>query len=148
MEKERDKSEHISRRSPRGVIAIGIFLLFGAAIALLAGITLARPGTVLDRMWTLNPHAYKQLTLLGRSVGILFLVLSVGLGAAGIGWFRRRKWGWVLAVTIISIHILGDLVNALRGQVIQGSVGIVLAGALLLYMTRPYVRGTFDTEPN
>ncbi len=148
MEKERDEREQISRRSPRGVIAMGIFLLFAAAMALLAGITLASPGTVLDRMWTINPRAYKQLAPLGRSVGILFSVLSVGLGAAGIGWFRRRKWGWVLAVSIISIQILGDVVNALRGQVIEGSVGIVLAGALLLYMTRPYVRGMFETEPN
>jgi hypothetical protein len=131
----------------RGITAVGIFLLFGAAMALLAGITLVRPGTVLDSAWTLNPRAYKQLAPLGRTVGILFLVLSVGLGVAGIGWLRRRKWGWGLAVTIISTQILGDLVNALSGQFIQGSVGIVFAGALLLYMTRPYIRCMFATKP-
>lgn len=134
--------------SHRGIAAIGIFLLFGAAMALLAGITLVKPGTVLDCAWTLNPRAYKQLAPLGRTVGILFLVLSVGLGVAGIGWLRRRKWGWRLAVTIISTQVLGDLVNALRGQFIQGSVGIVLAGALLVYMTRPYMRGMFVTKPD
>ena len=133
---------------PRGIIVIGVFLLFGAAMALLAGITLVRTGTVLDYAWTLNPRAYKQLAPLGRPVGILLLVLAVGLGVAGIGWLRRRKWGWGLAVAIISTQVLGDLVNALRGEVIQGSVGIVLAGALLLYMTRPHVRRMFGTKRN
>ncbi len=48
--------------APRGVIAIGVFLVFGSAMALLAGITLVRPGTILDCVWALNPHAYSQLS--------------------------------------------------------------------------------------
>jgi len=133
---------------PRGMTAIGIFLLFGSATALLAGISLVRPGTTLDHLWALNPHAYKQLAPLGRTVGPLFLLLSALLGIAGTGWLRRRKWGWQLAVTIIAIQIVGDVVSALRGQVVPGSVGVVVAGALLLYMTRPYVRSVFVTKPN
>lgn len=120
--------------------------MFGAVMALFAGITLVRSGTALDSVWSLNPRAYKQLAPLGKTVGLLFLVLSVALGAAGIGWLRRHKWGWGLAMIIISIQVLGNLANALRGQVIQGSVGIVLAGALLLYMTRPHIRGMFDSD--
>ena len=127
--------------------AIGIFLLFGAAMALLAGIGLVRPGTALDHLWALNPRAHKQLAPLGRTAGTLFLLLSAALGIAGTGWLRRRKWGWNLAVTIIATQVLGDLVNTLRGQVVQGSVGVMVAGALLLYMTRPYVRSVFVTRP-
>jgi hypothetical protein len=132
----------------RGITAIGIFLSLGTAMALIAGITLARPGTTLDRLWTLNPQAYRQLAPLGKTVGALFLLLSAALGVASAGWLRRRKWGWLLAVTIISTQLLGDLVNTLRGQVIQGSVGIAVAGALLLYMTRPSVRSVFTAKPN
>ena len=130
----------------RGVIAIGVFLVFGSAMALLAGITLVRPGTILDCVWALNPHAYSQLSLAGKAVGVLFLLLSGALVIAGVGWLRRRKWGWALAVVIISTQVLGDLVNALRGQVLQGFIGVLLAGALLLYMTRPQVRVVF-TKP-
>jgi len=132
---------------PRGMTAIGIFLLFGAAMALLAGISLVRPGTALDHLWALNPRAYKRLAPLGTTVGTLFLLLSAVLGIAGTGWLQRRKWAWQLAVIVIATQVLGDFANTLRGQVIQGSVGVMVAGALLLYMTRPYVRSVFATRP-
>jgi hypothetical protein len=44
-----------------GFTAIGIFLFFGAIMASLAATTLLWRGTVLDRVWALNPMAYKQL---------------------------------------------------------------------------------------
>jgi hypothetical protein len=132
---------------PRGMIAIGIFLLFGAAMALLAGISVVKPGTPLDCLWALNPTAYKRLAPLGRPVGALFLLLSATLGSAGTGWLRRRKWGWQLAVAVVATQVLGNLVNASRGRVVEGSIGLVVAVALLLYMSRPHVRSVFVTKP-
>jgi len=84
--------------------------------------------------WALNPRAYKQLAPLGTTVGTLFLLLSAALGIAGTGWLRRRKWAWQLAVIIIATQVLEDLANTLRGHVVQGSVGVMVAGALLLYL--------------
>jgi hypothetical protein len=98
-------------RKARGFTAIGIFLFFGAAIASLAAITLLSPGTPLDGVWVLNPIAYKWFAPLGRTVGILFLLLGAALTTAGVGWFRRRLWGWGLAVVIIATQVVGDLVN-------------------------------------
>jgi hypothetical protein len=43
-----------TRKFPRGITAIGIFLLFGAVMACLAGISLTWGVTAFDRMWTLN----------------------------------------------------------------------------------------------
>src|SRR6202011_6247496 len=77
-----------------GFTAVGIFLFFGAIMASLAAITLLWRGTALDRLWVLNPTAYKQLAPLGGIVGIFFLVLRLALTTAGIGWFRPRLWGW------------------------------------------------------
>ncbi len=96
-------------KSPRGLTALGIFLCFGAAMACFAGTTLLWRGTVLDRAWKLNPTAYRQLAPLGVPAAILFFVLSAALLAAAIGWFRRRLWGWKLAVAIIAIQVVGDL---------------------------------------
>ena len=59
-----------------GFTAMGIFLFFGASMASLAAATLLWRGTALDRLWTLNPTAYKQLAPLGRIVGIFFLLLG------------------------------------------------------------------------
>jgi hypothetical protein len=53
----------------------------------LAATTLLWRGTALDRLWDLNPIAYKQLAPLGGAVRILFLLLGAALTAAGIGWF-------------------------------------------------------------
>jgi len=60
----------------RSFMAFGIFLFFGAVMAILASTTLLWQGTVLDRVWPLNPTAYKQLTALGGIVGIFFLCLT------------------------------------------------------------------------
>ena len=130
-------------RKARGFNAIGIFLFFGAVMAGLAAITLLWRGTPLDRLWVLNQMAYKRLVPMGRAVGILFLLLSGALTTAGIGWFRRRPWGWRLAVVIIATQVVGDLVNCVRGDLLRGGTGVIIAGALLLFLWRPKMRDSF-----
>ena len=134
-------AEHVdSHRSPGGFRAIGIFLLFGAAMAAYAGTTLIWRGTVLDKLWALNPRAYEQLAPLGRIVGLAFLLLSAALVAAAAGWFKRRIWGWGLATGVILTQVVGDLFNLLRGDFLRGGIGCVIAGSLLFYLLRPKVR--------
>jgi hypothetical protein len=123
--------------------AMGIFLLFGAVMASLAGTTLVWRGTALDNMWALNPRAYKELAPFGRAVGIPFLLLSFALAVVSIGWFKYRLWGWRLAVAIIATQVLGDLVNAFMGDVVRGSIGFPIAVAVLVYLLRSEIRSAF-----
>jgi hypothetical protein len=109
----------------------------------LAATTLLWRGTSLDRIWSLNPTAYRQIAPLGRIAGGLFLLLGLALAAAGIGWFRRRLWGWRLAVAIIAIQIVGDVTNCIRGDWLHGGIGVVVAGALWLFLLRPAVKRAF-----
>ena len=111
-----DMPAHISQF--RGFKAVGVFLLFGAAMASLAGATLVWPRTVLDRLWILNPRAYNQLSPLGKTAGIAFLSLGAALAVAGAGWLRRRFWGWALAVVIIATQALANLINVARGDLL------------------------------
>lgn len=129
--------------APSGFAAIGAFLFFGATMASLAAVSLVWRGTFLDRVWTLNPAAYRQLAPLGCIVGLLFLLLGMALAAAGIGWFRRRLWGWRLAVAIIATQVVGDIVNCIRGDWPHGGIGVVIAGALMLFLLRPIVKNAF-----
>jgi hypothetical protein len=124
-----------------GFTAMGIFFFFGATMASLAATTLIWRGTTLDRIWALNPAAYKQLAPQGSIVGFLFLLLA--LTTAGVGWLRHRLWGWRLAVAIIAVQILGDLVNCIRGDLLRGVTGVVIAGALLAFLLRRKTRETF-----
>jgi hypothetical protein len=127
--------------------AMGVFLLFGALMASLAGATLVWRGTALDRMWALNPRAFKELAPHGKIVGVPFLLLGAALAATGIGWLKHRLWGWRLAVVIIATQVLEDLFNVIQGQVVQGVAGITIACTLLFYMTRPSVLATFVVKP-
>ncbi len=133
----------LQTKSPKGVITVGIFLFFGAIMAALAGTTLVWQGTTLDRLWILNPRAYKELAPHEKAVGIPFLLLAVTLAVAGMGWFKHRLWGWRLAVGIIAVQVLGDLVNAFMGDLVAGGVGFIIAGTLLMYLLRPEVRAAF-----
>jgi hypothetical protein len=123
--------------------AIGVFLLFGAVMAFLAGTSLVWRGTALDRMWVLNPRAYTELAPFGKTVGFLFLLLAAVLVLAGVGWFERRRWGWQLAVVIVATQVLGDFVNIFLGHTLQGGIGVTIAGILLFYMARRNVRTNF-----
>jgi hypothetical protein len=109
----------------------------------LAGMTLVWRGTTLDRMWALNPTAYRKLAPLGGTVGPLFLLLSATMAITSVGWFKRRFWGWRLAVGIIATQAAGDFVNLVRGDFLRGGTGIAIASALLYYLMRPSVRTTF-----
>ena len=129
---------------PRGITTVGAFLFFGASMASLAGATLIWPGTSFDRVWALNPIAHRQLASLGRPIGILFLLLSATLAVAGTGWFKRRPWGWRLAVAVIATRVLGDLVNFFRGDWLRGGVGFSIATTLLVYLLRATVTAVFD----
>ena len=121
----------------------GCFLTFATIMSGLAGILLLFPGTRLDLMWELNPSAHEQLARFGALPGILFLCLSVILMATTVGWFRRRRWAWQLAVIVIAAQIFGDLFNVFSGRVGEGVLGVVIAGSLLFYLVRPNVRHSF-----
>jgi len=122
---------------------MGIFLLFGAVTASIAGTTLTLPGTPLDRTWSLNPRAYKELVPFAKVAGPGFLLLGCALALAAFGWFRRRLWGWRLAVVLIATQVTGDLFNLFRGHALEGIVGITVAGGLLFYLCGKRVRGAF-----
>lgn len=113
-------------------------------MASLAATTLTWPGTPLDTAWKLNPPAQVRLRPLGTTAGILFVTLAFALALAAIGWFRRRRWGWMLATIVIATQVLGDIVNAASGNLLQGLVGATIASALLFYLLRPAVRSAFS----
>jgi hypothetical protein len=128
---------------PTGFLPLGIFFYFGSVMAAFAAVTLLNPGTFLDAAWRLNPTGQAELSSLGKIIGVPFLMLSAALFAAGIGWFKRLRWGWVLGSGIIAVNLLGDFIHLFTGD-LKSLLGVVIAGLLLVYMSRPGVRGYFS----
>jgi len=133
---------------PRGFVPIGVFFVFGAVMSAYAAITLLVPGTFMDALWALNPRAHAELAKLGHWAAAPFCVLSPALCLAAIGWFRRRRWGWTLGVTILAINMAGDLGQIFFGERWKGVVGVAIAAALLFYLTRPALRNYFVPPSN
>ena len=125
------------------MLAIGIFLIFGAFVASLAGTTLVWRGTVLGRIWALNPRAYGQLVPYGKTIGIPFVLLGFVLALSGVGWLKRCVWGWRLTVILIVTQVFVNFVTALMGGVTKGMAGVFISGALLVYLLRPKARAEF-----
>jgi len=126
------------------MIGIGLFLVFGSCMAALAGIMIVWPGTVLDRLWSLNEPAHTELRKAGTYVGPAFGLLCTMLVATAVGWFRQQMWAFRLTVAIFCTQVVGDLLNLVRGDFVRGTAGVLIAGALLLYLLRSNIRTVFQ----
>ena len=76
----------------------------------------------------------------GDSVSVLAVILAV----AGVAWFRRKLWGWWLAVGIIATQVLGGLVHLATGRIAEGAVGTTVSAFLLAYLLRRRVKAEFS----
>jgi len=143
----RGAAKNAAKKNHRGFKAFGVFLFLAAGIASIAGTTLIWRGTVLDRIWALNRNAYNQLAPVGRIVGVAFVLFGAVLLLAGVGWMRRRLWGWRLGLAILATQALGDLVNCLRGDFVRGGIGLAISVGLLLYLRSRTIRSCFVEVP-
>jgi hypothetical protein len=46
-------------------------------------------------------------------------------------------------VAIIATQVLRDVANCVRGDLLQGGTGVIIAGALLLFLLQRETRATF-----
>ena len=76
-------------------------------------------------------------------LGPAFLTLAIIMASASIGCFRHRVWGWWLAVAIFLVNGLSDVGQIFLGHFLEGGIGVVVAGTILLYLSRPHTRAVF-----
>jgi hypothetical protein len=131
------------RTRPTGILIIGLFLLVAPVILVVSAISLLVPGTFLDQMWVVNEAGYRQLIPFRGLAGTGFLALGVVIMLAGIGVLKGRKWGWWLAVFVFAANGIGDAVRFLSGDFLGGSIGLAVVAVILLYLTRPKIKGFF-----
>ncbi len=129
---------------PRGITALSIFFLAGAAISLTASVSLLGPQSFLESMWRLNPRAHKNLSSLGLWAVVLLATVSVFCAGAAIGLWRGSRWGHWLAVGLITLNLVADIINVLLGTEPRAIVGVPIAAAILAYLMSKGVRDYFS----
>ncbi len=94
------------------------------------------PGTSLDSLWRFNPDAHAAFSSIGGAPQLLMLVVGTGCGFAAVGLWRRSLWGVWVALTILSLNIVGDLFNAVVRHDYRSLIGLPIGGAMIVYLAR------------
>jgi hypothetical protein len=124
----------MQKRRPAGVAAISVFFVFAALMAALSATMLLFPGSVLDRLWKLNPPAKPGLTALGAGGVALMAIVCVTGTTAAVGLWRCRRWGLWLSVAALAVNLAGDLGNAVLRHDRRTLIGLPIGGAIIGYL--------------
>ena len=112
------------------------FFAFGAMMCALTVALLLFPGTALDSLWQLNPEARLAFQSLGTWSFVLMLTVGTACLFAAIGLWRCTVWGTRLALTILSVNIIGDLANTLLRRDYRSLIGLPVGAAMIFYLVR------------
>ena len=130
-------------RKSLGVELIAIFFAVATCVLVGVGIALIWPGSTLEVIWRFYPARRSLLMPYHLWLGPAFLTLAIIMVSASIGCFRHRVWGWWLAVAIFLVNGLSDAGQIFLGHFLEGGIGVVVAGTILLYLSRPHTRASF-----
>jgi hypothetical protein len=123
-------------KEPRRHRWLAAFFGFGTAMCTLTAMLLLFPGTEADSLWRLNPDARLAFQSLGSWSLIIMATVGAGCMAAAIGLWRGRFWGVRLALIILSLNIVGDLVNVFLRHDYRALIGLPIGGAIIVYLAR------------
>ena len=129
---------------PFGITLLSIFSFASTGITLLAALSLLFPNRALESIWRLNPRARVDLGAIGLWAVLLFFCIGVTCLIVGIGLWRGKRWGYLLAMVGLCINALGDLINALSAREPRAIVGVPVVILILAYLLTRRVKGFFS----
>ena len=128
---------------PIGITALSLFFLFGAGASFVPFISLLFPGSFLEPIWRLNPRARAGLGGMGVWAVILMGSVWLACALAAVGVWRGARWGYWLAVFLLTINLLGDILNVFLGTEPRAVIGIPIALAILAFLMSQGARRFF-----
>ena len=130
---------------PLGVTILAVVALISGALGVLKGlVALGLGGVAASWMATSYPVAGAVVGVLAVTYGVVALVLACFSLGFGFGAWNLKSWAWTLGVgtevaTLVWACLIAIGPGTLRGQLWT----IVLAGAILYYLTRPDIKSAF-----
>ena len=94
------------------------------------------PGSAFDSLWRLNPEARLAFQSLGSWSFVLMLTVGTACLLAALGLWRGAVWGTRLALTILSVNLIGDLANTLLRRDYRALIGLPVGAAMIFYLVR------------
>ena len=122
------------QRPAIGIKLLAAFFGIGATICMLTIVMLLFPGSALDSLWRLNPDAHVAFQKIGTLSILLMFVVGTACALAAIGLTRRTRWGISLALGILTVNLVGDLLNALLRHDPRTLIGLPVGGAMVAYL--------------
>jgi hypothetical protein len=129
-----------------GVTVLSLFFAAGALIAGASAAALAFPGSRLEALWRLNPPARTAFAHLGPLSVVLMVVVAGACAGAASGLWTGRWWGHRLAVALLTVNIVGDLLNASIRSDVRTLIGLPIGGLMLGYLLTRRVRNRFPVH--
>jgi uncharacterized membrane protein (DUF2068 family) len=127
---------------PTEIALLSLFFVLGVLASGLTVVMLILPGTSLDALWRLNPHAREGFVTMGHAAMYLMSAVCLACATAALGLWRLRRWGFWTAISILSINMLGDTLNTFLLRDWRTIVGFPIAGLMIVYLLRK--RTIFD----
>jgi hypothetical protein len=123
-------------RPPTGVLLLIIFFAAGALVCILVMLALAYPGSFLELIWRFRPGIREEF----QEYGIWSIAVMAALGAAcglvAFGLARGADWGRRLAISVLTVNLVGDMFNAvLRGDR-RTLIGIPVGVLMIWYLMK------------
>lgn len=133
---------------PFGITALSLFFFAATAITLVAAVSLLYPNGFLEPIWKLNPRGRAGLGVIGIWAVLLFSVVCLACAVAAVGLWRGARYGYAIAITVLTINSLGDLFNVISGTEPRAIIGIPIIIMILAYLLTAKVRRFFRASAN
>ena len=117
-----------------GIVVLALFFLFGTIMSGLAAVMLLFPGSALQPLWRLNPRAREGLAAMGLWAVLLMAAVCEACATAALGLQRCKRWGYWIALAILSINLAGDVTNAVVAPDWRTLIGPPIGGAMVVYL--------------
>ena len=123
-------------RKPPGVFLLIIFFAAGALICIIVMLALAFPGSFLDAVWRLRPDARIGLEDFGTWSIALMAIVGASCGLAAFGLARNAEWGRQLAISVLTVNLVGDAFNAVFRGDVRTLIGLPIGGLIIWYLVK------------
>ena len=134
----------MSKARPLGIIPLVILFVIGTVASFLSAVSLIFSGTFLEAIWQLNPKARAGFSRMGYWAIVLMICVCIACFVTAVGLWKRRRWGYWLAVVMLGVNLGGNVVNVFTGTEPRAVIGIPIVGTILAYLLRRRTRFHFS----